>query len=378
MGRIPILLTTEQRQELEQFCKTGVHSVKLLARARIIPELDTSEGRKAAKQEEIVKRVNASRQTVNKAGRDFLAAESVKIFLQRKKRETPPIAPKITGEVEAKIIALACGEVPKGCARWTLQLLADKSVIEHYWLDNRHERTPPFKKTQLKPHLKGYWCIPPEKNSAFVAAMEDILEVYSRPYNPQIPVVCMDEKPYQQLDHIRDPLPMCPGSVEKVDSEYKREGTCSIFIFTEPLRGWRYSQALPRRTKVDWANQVKRVLDEQYPEAEKVILVMDNLNTHNASSLYEAFPAEEAFRLAQRLEIHYTPKHGSWLNIAECELSALAARCLGDRRIPAIEILNSELQAWYTQRNQAQKGVDWQFTTDDARIKLKRLYPIVL
>ena len=148
--------------------------------------------------------------------------------------------------------------------------------------------------------------------------------------------------------------------------------------FTEPLRGWRYSQALPRRTKTDWANQVKRVLDEQYPEAEKVVLVMDNLNTHNTSSLYEAFPAEEAFRFAQRLEIHYTPKHGSWLNMAECELSALAAQCLGDRRIPNIEMLNSELQAWYTQRNQAQKGVDWQFTTKDARTKLKRLYPIVL
>jgi len=226
--------------------------------------------------------------------------------------------------------------------------------------------------------LKGYWCIPPEKNSAFVAAMEDVLEVYARPYNPQAPVVCMDEKPYQRLDHARDPLPMRPGSVEKVDGEYTREGTCSIFIFTEPLRGWRYAKALPRRTKADWANQVKRILDEEYPEAQKIVLVMDNLNTHNTSSLYEAFPAEEAFQLAQRLEIHYTPKHGSWLNMAECELSALAAQCLGDRRIPNIEELNSELHAWYTQRNKSQKGVDWQFTTDDARIKLKRLYPVML
>ena len=188
----------------------------------------------------------------------------------------------------------------------------------------------------------------------------------------------MDEKPYQKLDHARDPLPMRPGSVEKVDCEYKREGTCSIFVFTEPLRGWRYSQALPRRTKEDWATQVKRILDEQYPEAEKVVLVMDNLNTHNTSSLYEAFPAEEAFRLARRLEIHYTPKHGSWLNIAECEPSALAVQCLGDKRIPNIEILNSELHAWYTQRNQAQKEVDWRFSTDDARTKLKRLYLIAL
>jgi len=208
--------------------------------------------------------------------------------------------------------------------------------------------------------------------------MEDVLEVYSRPYDPQKPVVCMDEKPYQKLDHVRDPLPMRPGSVEKVDSEYSREGTCSIFIFTEPLSGWRYAEALPRRTKVDWAKQVKLMLDVQYPEAEKVVLVMDNLNTHNMSSLYEAFPPEEAFRLAQRLEIHYTPKHGSWLNIAECELSALAAQCLGDRRIPDIDTLNAELMAWHTRRNLNQKGVDWQFTTDDARIKLRRLYPVIL
>ena len=208
--------------------------------------------------------------------------------------------------------------------------------------------------------------------------MEDVLEVYSRPYNPDKPVVCMDEKPYQKLDHVRDPLPMRPGSVEKVDSEYSREGTCSIFIFTEPLGGWRHAEALPRRTKVDWANQVKWVLDMQYPEAEKVVLVQDNLNTHTTSSLYEAFPPEEAFRLAQRLENHYTPKHGSWLNLAECELSALAAQCLGDRRIPDIETLNEELTAWHTRRNLAQKGVDWQFTTDDARTKLKRLYPVLL
>ena len=208
--------------------------------------------------------------------------------------------------------------------------------------------------------------------------MEDVLEVYARPFNPNIPVVYMDEKPYQKLDQVRDPLPMRPGSVEKVDSEYKREGTCSIFIFTEPLGGWRYAEALSHRTKIDWAKQVKRMLDEDYPDAEKVVLVMDNLNTHDKSSLYETFLPEEAFRLAQRLEIHHTPKHGSWLNIAECELSALATQCLGDRRIPDIESLNVELKAWHTQRNQTQKGVDWQFTADDARTKLKRLYPTIL
>jgi len=208
--------------------------------------------------------------------------------------------------------------------------------------------------------------------------MEDVLEVYARPYDPKKPVVCMDEKPYQKLDHVREPLPMRPGSMEKVDSEYIRNGTCSIFMFNEPLGGWRHAQALPRRTKVDWAHNIKWLLDEQYPDAEKVFLVEDNLNTHSLSSLYEAFPPAEAFRLAQRLEMHFTPKHGSWLNMAECELSALAAQCLGDRRIADIDTLNTELAAWHTRRNQTQKGIDWQFTTADARIKLRRLYPIII
>ena len=208
--------------------------------------------------------------------------------------------------------------------------------------------------------------------------MEDVLEVYSRPYDPAMPVICMDEKPYQLLGEVREPIPVVPGSVEKVDSEYKREGTCSIFIFTEPLGSWRYVEAFERRTKQDWAHRVKWVLDNQYPDAVKVVLVMDNLNTHVISSLYETFPPEEAFRLAQRLEIHYTPKHGSWLDIAEIELSALAVQCLGTRRIPSIDTLNKELHAWETKRNAAQKGVDWHFTTADARTKLKRIYPVIL
>jgi len=208
--------------------------------------------------------------------------------------------------------------------------------------------------------------------------MEDVLEVYSRPYAPARPVVCMDEKPFQLLGEAREPVPMKPGKVEKVDNEYIREGTCSIFIFTEPLAGWRYAEALEHRTKKDWARRVKWVLDNQYPSAKKVALVMDNLNTHVISSLYETFPPEEAFRLAQRLEIHYTPKHGSWLNIAEIELSALAAQCLGNSRISSIEVLNKELFAWKSRRNADQNGVDWHFTTADARFKLKRLYPVVL
>jgi hypothetical protein len=208
--------------------------------------------------------------------------------------------------------------------------------------------------------------------------MEDILAVYARPYDENRPVICMDEKPYQLLDHSRPPIPMMPGKPAREDYEYIRNGTCSIFMFTEPLAGWRHAKALPQRTKKDWAHQIQWLLDEQYPKAEKLVLVMDNLNTHALSSLYEAFPPHTAFSLAQRLEIHYTPKHGSWLNIAEIELSAMTVQCLGKRRISTIKHLNSELAAWHRKRNLNQKGVDWQFTTTDARIKLKRLYPVLL
>jgi len=204
--------------------------------------------------------------------------------------------------------------------------------------------------------------------------MEDILSVYARIYDPMRPVVCMDEKPYQLLAHAREPIPAVPGRDLREDSEYVRHGTCSIFVWVEPLAGWRRVEALSQRTRLDWAGQVKAMLTVDYPEAEKVVLVMDNLNTHNIASLYEAFEPAEAFELAQRLEIHHTPKHGSWLNIAEIELSALTRQCL-DRRISDLDVLNTELAAWQAATNADQRQVDWQFTTDDARIKLRHLYP---
>jgi len=208
--------------------------------------------------------------------------------------------------------------------------------------------------------------------------MEDVLSVYARQYDRNRPVICMDEKPYQLLSDVCEPLPMKMGKPKREDFEYIRNGTCSIFVFTEPLAGWRHTEAFSRRTKIDWARRIQWLLNEQYPKAEKIILVMDNLNTHTISSLYETFPPAEAFCLARRLEIHYTPRHGSWLNIAEVELAAMAAQCLGQRRIPDLLTLNVELAAWHTQRNQKQRGVDWQFSTHDARIKLKRLYPVIV
>lgn len=222
--------------------------------------------------------------------------------------------------------------------------------------------------------MKKCWCIPPEHNAAFVANMEDVLDVYHRPYDESCPVICMDEKPYQLLDEYRQPIPMKPGEVTRYDSEYIRNGTCSIFIFCEPLKGWRTACVSARRTKIDWARYIAELLEIHYPNAAKVCLVMDNLNTHTISSLYEAFPPARARELARRLEIHYTPKHGSWLNIAEIELSAMTTQCLG-RRMPNIEVLSSELNAWNRARNESCTGVKWQFNTEDARVKLHRLYP---
>ena len=218
------------------------------------------------------------------------------------------------------------------------------------------------------------WVIPPEHSGAFVAHMEDVLDVYQMPYDPQGPVVCMDEQPVQLIKATRQPLSAVPGQPEKVDYEYERKGTANIFLFTEPLRGTRHVRVTEQRTAVDWAHEIRDLLEVHYPDAVRVRLVCDNLNTHGIGSLYAAFPPEQARRLASRLEIHSTPKHGSWLNIAESELSVLTMQCL-NRRLPDLETLTKETQQWEQRRNATQKGVDWQFSTLDARIKLKRLYP---
>ncbi|HZA73114.1 MAG TPA: IS630 family transposase [Propionibacteriaceae bacterium] len=240
-----------------------------------------------------------------------------------------------------------------------------------------HHDRPGVKKTKLRPHLRRCWAIPPKANAEFAARMEDVLAVYARPYDPLRPVVCMDEKPYQLLGQVRDPIPAVPGRDLREDHEYVRCGTCSIFVWVEPLRGRRRVDAQPRRTKIDWAQQVERLLTIDYPDAEAVVLVMDNLNTHGIGSLYEAFEPAKAFDLAQRLEIHHTPKHGSWLNVAEIELSVLTGQCL-DRRISDLATLNAELAAWQQAANADQRQVDWQFTAADARIKLRHLYPTLL
>lgn len=222
--------------------------------------------------------------------------------------------------------------------------------------------------------MKKGWCLPEGPSADFVAAMEDVLEVYHRPYDADRPVVCMDEASKQLIAEVREPLPARPGSVAKQDSEYERRGTANLFMAVEPLAGKRSVQVTDRRTKVDWAQFIKFLLLTVYPEVAIIVLVMDNLNTHNIGSLYEAFDPQTARALASRLEIHYTPKHGSWLNMAETELSILSRQCL-DRRIESQDILTREVTTWEHDRNTCRSKIDWQFTTADARIKLKRLYP---
>lgn len=218
------------------------------------------------------------------------------------------------------------------------------------------------------------WCIPPEQNAEFVCAMENVLEVYHRPFDARHPVVCMDETSKQLVKETRVPEPAAPGRPERFDYEYERNGTANVFMFVEALRGWRKANITDRRTRSDWAVQIRELVDVHYPSAKRITLVMDNLNTHHLSSLYEAFVPAEARRLIDKLEIVYTPKHGSWLNIAEIELGVLNRQCLGERIGEQCDLIE-KAGAWEKTRNNAKTKIDWQFKTTDARIKLRRLYP---
>lgn len=216
--------------------------------------------------------------------------------------------------------------------------------------------------------------IPPRANAAFVAAMEDVLAVYTRPHDPARPLVCLDETSKQLTRETRTPIPARPGRETRFDYEYERAGVASLFMLFAPLEGWRHVAVRERRTAIDYAHVLRDLADAHFPKADRITLVQDNLNTHARASLYEAFPPAEARRIAGRFDWRYTPRHGSWLNIAECELSVLARQCL-DRRIPDRATLDTEIQAWAAKRNAASAKVKWRFTTDQARIKLRHLYP---
>jgi hypothetical protein len=220
-----------------------------------------------------------------------------------------------------------------------------------------------------------YWVIPPEADAEFVAGMEQVLDTYARPYDPVCPVLCMDEQPVQLLKETRKPIPATRKHAKRIDYEYERAGTANIFMFTEPLAGWREVSVRSTKTKADWAIEMARLLEGRYARCPKVILVCDNLNTHTKGAFYEVFEPERARQLVRRLEFCHTPKHGSWLNIAENELSAMTRQCVSGRRFGEIDTLQKETSAWSSDANRRQKGVDWQMKIDDARTKLKSVYP---
>ena len=223
-----------------------------------------------------------------------------------------------------------------------------------------------------------YWVIPPEADAEFAANMEAVLETYEKPYNSAIPVLCMDEQPVQLIKEIKTPIDATLEHAKRVDYEYERAGTANIFMFAEPLAGWREVAVRERKTKIDWATEMARLLEGRYASCEKVILVCDNLNTHTKGAFYKTFSPERARELVRRIEFCYTPKHGSWLNIAENELSSLTRQCVAGRRIGDVETLREETTAWSTDVTATQRGVDWQMTIDDARCKLKSVYPKIL
>ena len=360
-------LTEPEKEQLLQLINKGKTSARKVKHANILllADTDRTDAEIAETLQTSIPTVERTRRRFVEGGLDFAINE-----LPRPGRN-----PVLDGQGEAHLIAITCSEPPEGRKCWTLQLLADR-LVQLEVVDSISKETvrTTLKKNELKPWLRKQWCIPPEQNASFVWRMEDVLSVYTRPYHLLRPMICMDETSKQLIAETRIPLEVEVGKVQRYDYEYERNGVCNLFMFFEPLAGKRHVLVTDRRTKRDWAYCIADLIEVRYPQAEKIVLVMDNLNTHTPASLYEVFEPHYAKFLADKLEIHYTPKHGSWLNMAEIEFSILFQQCL-DRRIPSKDRVEQEVSSWLENRNQKQSTVDWQFTTDDARIKLKRLYP---
>lgn len=374
MKKYIVTLTGDERTYLNGLLTAGKFSARKLTRARILLKADSSPDGPAWTDAAISDALEVDVQTVANVRRAFVE-ESFEIALHghsTRNRRTR----KVDGECEAHLIALLCQPAPVGHVRWTLRLLANRMVKLAYIDSVSHETVRQALATnELKPWQEEEWCIPPEQSGEFVCHMEDILEVYTLPEDPQHPLVCMDELSKQLVSETREPLPVQPGQPRRYDYEYRREGVCNVFLTFAPLLGQRWLTVTAQRTYQDWAYVMRDLVDQRFPEAEFIRVVLDNLNTHVGGALYETFEPAEAQRILDKLEFHYTPKHGSWLNMAEIELRVLNGQCL-NRRIGTAAIVKRESAAWETERNADQATVDWRFTTAEARIKLKRLYPV--
>lgn len=367
-----ISLETEERKAIRKILRR-TNSTNRRTRCTILLNADESKSGPSTYQQ-IAERSGVTVPTVIDTLSKFCKDGPVAALNPRRNPNSDVANLKATGDIQAKVIAKACTKAPEGRVRWTLTLLEEEMAVILETKLSRSTIGRILQKNDLRPHLSEYWCIPPQADAEFVAAMEDVLDVYQQPYDEKYPLWCMDEKPFQLLDESRRPLPMRPGDITRIDDEYIRNGTVSVFCFIQPHTGKIIHAVEPTRTAIDWSEKVKFLVDEVNPDAKKVILVMDNLNTHNTASLYKAFPPEEARRIARKLEIHYTPKHGSWLDIAEIGINIMTRECL-NRRIPDIETLRAELKAWNEAYNSAPTEINWQFSNETSRIKLKSLYP---
>ena len=364
--RYRVELNQSERRELTTLLSGGKHTARKLKRAQILLAADAG-----ASDEEIAARVVVGGSTVYRTKRRF-----VEDSLERALTEAPrPGAErKLTGKEEALLVATACSTPPHGRCRWTLNLLSDALVklTEHDSLSRETVRRR-LAENDLKPWRKDMWCIP-KVDAAYVAAMEDVLDLYAQAPDPKQPVICFDESPTQLIGEVRPPIPAQPGQRERYDCEYRRNGTVNLFVFLDTQRPWRKVKITDRRTAVDFAVCMRDLTDTHFPEAEKIRVVLDSLSTHSPAALYKAFPAAEARRVLRRLEFHFTPKHASWLNMVEIEIGVLRSQCL-NRRIEERDKLTSEIAAWERQRNDRGARIKWMFTAEKARAKMVRAYP---
>ena len=366
--RYRVDLSEAERAELTALLSGGKHVARKIRRAQILLAADAG-----VSDEVIASSVSVGGSTVYRTIRRFVEG-NLELALSEAAR--PGAERKLSGKETALLVATACSSPPEGRKRWTLDLLTDAMVrlTEHEDLSRETVRRR-LAEDDLKPWRRDMWCIP-QVDGAYVARMEDVLDLYAEEADPKHPVVCFDESPTQLIGEVREPIPAEPGQPERYDCEYRRNGTANLFVFLDAHKPWRHVKVTQQRTAQDFAACMRDLADTHYPDAERIRVVLDNLSTHTAGALYETFPAPEAHRILQRLEFHYTPKHASWLNMVEIEIGVLRGQCL-DRRIGERDVLVSEIEAWQRQRNASGARIKWQFTTEKARSKLARAYPDV-
>ena len=353
-----------ERDQLKTLLSGDRQAARKLKRAQILLAADAG-----ASDAAIAKAVGVGGSTVYRTKRRFVLG-NLEAALSEEPR--PGAERKLTGKEEALLVATACAKPPAGRARWTLELLAGEMVglTGHERLSRETVRRR-LAENDLKPWRKDMWCIP-KVDGAYVAAMEDVLDLYAEVPDPERPVVCFDESPTQLIDEVRPPIPAAPGRCERYDCEYRRKGTANLFVFLDAHRSWRKVKVTDQRTARDFARCMRELVDLDYPKAKLIRVVLDNLSTHSAGALYQAFPAPQAHRILERLEFHHTPKHASWLNMVE--IGVLRGQCL-NRRIEQRDELVAEIAAWEHHRNASGARINWMFTTERARSKLARAYP---